>query len=327
MTGPEAKHSPAKTGTTGRRMLVLGSGEGWHADQLREGAAAIDCDLCFASYESLAASIGPVNSIGPDSLARSDDLAHSDNLDLQSEAGSLQEFDAVLTRTMPAGSMEQITFRLAVLHSYQRRGLKIVNPPAALEIAIDKFATLAEVERLGFDVPPTRVSQSRREAMQAFRDLGGDCVIKPIFGGEGKGIMRVQDEQLAWTTFATLEQLGAVFYVQQFVPPGGVDTRWLVIGEDVFGIRRQAKRGFRTNVSGGGTCAAIDVSDMQRWAALTITRGLGLDFAAVDMIDTVDGSPKVLEVNAIPGWRGAQSVLDVHLGEKVVRLLNTNGPS
>ncbi len=66
--------------------------------------------------------------------------------------------------------------------------------------------------------------------------------------------MRIRDRQLAWYTFATLDQLDAVSYVQKFIPPGGIDTRLLVIGDQVFGIRRENQSDFRTNVSGGGRC-------------------------------------------------------------------------
>ena len=285
------------------RILVLGGGEGWHAGQLREAARVNGCEIYFVTYESLSASIGP----------------HSTRL--LSEAGDLRSFDAVLTRTMPAGSLEQVTFRLAILHDYADANLPIVNPPRALEIAIDKYATLSHVAKLGFQVPPTRVVQSRSSAIKAFEELGGDCVIKPIFGGEGRGVMRIQDTQLAWYTFATLEQLNAVFYVQQFIAPGGIDTRFLVVGDQVFGIRRENKHDFRTNVSSGADVFAVDPTPQERRMATQIARSIGLKFASVDIIEADDGTPRVLEVNAIPGWRGAQSVSDINIAAEIISLL------
>jgi ribosomal protein S6--L-glutamate ligase len=284
------------------KILVLGSDQGWHADQLRSAAGVCGCELAFALYESLSASVG-------------------DDCRLRCSAGTLDRFDIVLTRTMPPGSLEQITFRLAMLHSHAQLGQPIVNQPRGLEIAIDKFATLARVASLGFDVPETRVVQTRSEAIESFDELGGDCVVKPIFGGEGKGVMRIRDRQLAWYTFATLDQLDAVFYVQRFVPPGGIDTRLLVIGDQVFGLRRENETDFRTNVSGGGTVRRIEPTQAQRDMARQITESIGLSFASVDIIDAADGRPRVLEVNAIPGWRGAQSVIDQNIGRQIVAML------
>lgn len=292
------------------RFLCLGAGEGWHANQLRDAAAALDCELHFATYESL--------------RARIDDKT---GCSLQCDAGPIENFNAILTRTMPAGTLEQVIFRLATLHSIPEspatRLLPIVNPPRSLEIAIDKFATLAQVAELGFSVPETIIVQSRREAIDAFHELGGDCIVKPIFGGEGRGVMRIQNVELAWTTFWTLEKLGAVCYVQRFVPPGGSDTRLLVIGEEVIGVRRQNQSDFRTNVASGGTCQPIEPTDQQVAMARNICQAIELKFASVDLIDSQDGEPKVLEVNAIPGWKGAQSVSPFNIAERIIRLLRS----
>ena len=226
---------------------------------------------------------------------------------------------------MPPGSLEKITFRLAILHAQVQRGA-VVNHPRGLEIAIDKFATLERIAQLGFRVPETQVVQSRSEAMDAFRDLGGDCVVKPLFGGEGRGVMRIQDAELAWYAFTTLEQLDAVFYVQRFVSPGGRDTRLLCVGDDVFGIRRENANDFRTNRSSGGVARAVTPTDEQISAAKDVLRSMDLRFASVDFIDTEQGGaksgrPMILEVNAVPGWRGAQSVVAQNIADRIIKLL------
>lgn len=289
---------------SGRRFVVLGGGDGWHAEQLSKAASQANCEIIVASYESLASKV------------------HVDGTCVHScEAGTLTDFDAILTRTMPAGSLERITFRLAILHSLVG-SIPIVNHPRGLEIAIDKFATLAHVGGLGYAVPETIVVQSRREAMNAFDQLGGDCVVKPIFGGEGRGVTRIRDRELAWYAFAALDQLDSVLYVQKFVSPGGADTRILVIGDKVFGIRRTNESGFRTNMIDGAQSQTTTLSEEQVQMAKHITDSIGLKFASVDVIDSDDGVPRVLEVNAIPGWRGAQSSLDVPVANVIVEMLN-----
>ncbi|MGB7327784.1 MAG: RimK family alpha-L-glutamate ligase, partial [Rubripirellula sp.] len=196
-----------------------------------------------------------------------------------------------------------------------------VNPPRPLEIAIDKFATLAVVSSLGYPVPATHVVQSRREALEAFDGLGRDCVVKPIFGGEGRGVMRIRDRELAWTAFGALESIGAVAYVQAFVAPGGRDTRLLVIGDEVFGFRRTNDFDFRTNVAGGGQCKPIALNHEQVELAMNVCQEIGLKFASVDLLDRDNESPCVVEVNGIPGWKGAQQVSDFNIAERIVGLL------
>jgi ribosomal protein S6--L-glutamate ligase len=229
---------------------------------------------------------------------------------------------------MPAGTLEQITFRLATLHAAQTQGVRIINPPRTLELAIDKYATLAIVASLGYRIPDTTVAQSRKDALAAFDSFGGDVVVKPIFGGEGRGVMRIHDRQLAWYTFSTLEQLGAVLYVQKFVPPGGRDTRMLVIGDSVIGIRRVNSNDFRTNVAGGATGIPVELSPAMVAAARRIAAEMSLVIGSVDVIDClpdqssadhngVDGV--VVEVNGVPGWKGAQGCLDIDLAETMIR--------
>ncbi|MFG0261623.1 MAG: RimK family alpha-L-glutamate ligase, partial [Novipirellula sp. JB048] len=172
---------------SGKRILVLGCGRGWHAKQLQAAANARGCTLQFSDYESLFAAIGPQSPSSPDGVQLGVDR-------FTPESSPSARFDAVLARSMPAGSLEKITFRLAVLHAWagdtvaNATPIPVINSPRAMEIAIDKFATLALLRRLGYLVPETIVVQSRSEAMAAFEHLGGDCVVKPIFGGEGRGV-------------------------------------------------------------------------------------------------------------------------------------------
>ncbi len=65
------------------------------------------------------------------------------------------------------------------------------------------------MRRVDLTIPGTTVCQTRNTAMEAFEAWGGDVVVKPLFGGEGRGIVRVDDPDMAWRVFSTLEQIGA----------------------------------------------------------------------------------------------------------------------
>lgn len=287
-----------------RRLLSLGPSFGWHAERLRAAANRRGLGLAYAPYESLCATIDA-----------------SGNSIIKCQVGNLHDFSAVLCRTMPSGSLEQISFRLATLHAAFAAGLRIVNPPRTLELAIDKYATLDIVAKLGYPVPETIVVQNRQEAIEAFRHLGGDIVVKPIFGGEGKGVMRIQDPQLAWYTFSTLEKLNAVLYLQRFVPPGGRDIRMFVIGEQILGIRRTNEREFRTNVAVGGRAEPTALGSNLREMGRCIADSLSLGIGSVDVIDCPKHSHVVVEVNAVPGWKGAQSCFGFDLADAMIDYL------
>ena len=284
-----------------KRILMLGGGEGWHADQLRQACAYFGCNVQRSDYESLSARVGTSSTV-------------------TCEAGELDTFDAVLTRTMPAATLERITFRLAVLHHLIRQGKRIVNSPASLEIAIDKYAALAKVADLGLPVPETCVVQSRADAMAAFADLGGDCVVKPLFGGEGRGVMRVNSVDLAATTFSTLDQLGAAIYLQRFIAPGGCDTRLLKIGRHITAFRRTNPTDFRTNRSHGGQSSEVDLQPWHSDLAIRVCDAIGLSYGTVDLIDDnhANDGYRIVEVNAVPGWKAAQSVCGFSIAQQIV---------
>ena len=57
----------------------------------------------------------------------------------------LDEFDAVIVRTMPAGSLEQIVHRMDILQRLEASGTIVLNSPRSLECAVDKFLTTSRL--------------------------------------------------------------------------------------------------------------------------------------------------------------------------------------
>ena len=303
-----------------RALLLTGSAPlprpGWHLQQLQSAAARQNVFLTTAPYDALNSRLG-IPPPRPGHINPSTGGARVDS-------APLADFTAVLTRTMPAGTLEQITFRLAALHAARRRAPAVswINPPAALELAIDKYATTALAADLDIAIPPTSVSQTRADALAAFDHLGGDVLVKPLFGGEGRGIVRVQNRELAWTVFGTLQSLGAVIYQQQFITPGGLDHRYLLIGDQIHAIRRTHPTDFRANVAGGGTCQRIEPDQHLVNQTIQITGAMGLTFAAVDFLPATNRRPALLiEVNAIPGWRGAQGVIGESIADQIMEVI------
>ncbi|QDV69772.1 Ribosomal protein S6 modification protein [Rosistilla carotiformis] len=283
------------------KFLVLGPDRGWHANQLRAAADNAGDSIAFTDYEALSSVVG-----------------NGDPLRCDSPAGDLHAFDVILTRTMPLGTLEQVTFRLSILHALQESGVRVANPSRALEIAIDKYATTARLQRLGLPVPRTAVSQTRSDAMAAFEQFDGPVVVKPLFGGEGRGVMRIETRELAWTTFTTLQQLGAVIYQQEYIPCNGQDLRLFVAGDLVWAVQRCNPDDWRTNVSRGATCEQVAVTEAFRELATIVCRSLQLHVAAIDLIQDAAGRTYVLEVNGVPGWKGAQSVIQENLADRII---------
>lgn len=231
-------------------------------------------------------------------------------------ANSSLACEALIVRSMPIGSLEQVIFRMDCLQTWQSRGVAVHNPPRSLEIAIDKWLCLQRLSDAGIPVPATICCQTRSAAMEAFEVLGGDVLVKPLFGGEGRGILRASDKDLAWRMFGTLQQLGQVLYIQQFVEHFGYDIRVLFVGDEIYSIRRIAADGeWRTNISQGSRAEPHPLTGEQADMALRSRDAVGGSFLGVDLLPARDGRLLVLEVNAVPGWRGLAQALKVDIAK------------
>jgi ribosomal protein S6--L-glutamate ligase len=180
----------------------------------------------------------------------------------------------------------------------------IINPAKAVECAVDKFLTTHRLQRAGLPVPKTIVCEEADAAMLAFDELGGDVVVKPLFGSEGRGIVRVSDPDLAWRTFRALERLKAVLYLQEYIDHPGWDVRVMVLDGKILGaMRRVNASDFRTNVSRKATIEPHLATAMEESWALAAANAVGAWFAGVDVLYNKSGLGYVIEVNAVPGWR------------------------
>jgi RimK family alpha-L-glutamate ligase len=275
------------------RLAVLAARTGWHTQQLEQAAAVRGHQAVVLPYEGLVATIGSVS-------------------ELRSNGTDLDSMDFVLARIIPSGSLEQIVFRVDALHRLEDRGVKIVNSPRTIERTVDKFWTSALLEQCGIATPETVVCERPEEAIQAFRRLR-DVIVKPLFGSMGLGMVRVQDEEMAFRVFRTLEQIRAVYYLQRTVDHEGVDVRAFVIGGKLFAAIERRASGWRTNLAQGAAAQAVKLSEDAKVLALRAAAAVGADYAGVDLIKDREGRTQVLEVNGIPGWKGLQQAtgLDV----------------
>jgi RimK family alpha-L-glutamate ligase len=279
------------------RIALLSAGDGWHVRDLQRAAAKLHHEGAAIDFRRLSAGVAH----GPDTLT---------------------DFDAVLVRTMPPGSLEQVVFRMDLLHRAQARGIAVLNPPRAVEACVDKYLATAYLEAAGLRVPPTVACQHADAALEAFATLGGDVVVKPLFGSEGRGMVRVSDPEMAWRTFRTLERTQCVLYLQQFIRHPGWDLRVFVLGGRVLtAMRRYSNDDWRTNVAQGGRGEVVCPAADEERLALRAAAALGADMAGVDLMPGPRGEWYVLEVNAVPGWRALAPVTGIDVAAAVIDFL------
>src|SRR5574341_1686829 len=150
------------------KIGILGSRGGWHEARLEQALRERGAEAVVAQVTGLTARVG-----------------HA--IRVAAQGRSLAECAAVIVRAIPSGSLEQIVFRMDALHRLTRLGVPVVNSPRCIERTGDKYFTSTLLEDAGLATPRSVVCERFEDAMAAFEEVGGDVVVKPLFGSEGRG--------------------------------------------------------------------------------------------------------------------------------------------
>jgi RimK family alpha-L-glutamate ligase len=274
------------------RVAVLGSTGGWHAQRLERALTARGHECHLAPVTRL---LGRIES----------------GVSVRARELPLDGCDVVLVRGIPRGSLEQVIFRVDALHVLGAAGVRPVNSAHAIERTVDKFLASAMLARAGVPTPRTIACERPGDALEGFAALGGDVIVKPLFGSMGLGMVRVEDHDVAQRVFRALELERAVYYLQQTLPHGGRDVRALVVGGRVVASAERIADGWRTNLARGGRARPVRLDAHQELRCVQAAAALDADYAGVDLLQAADGRDYVLEVNGIPGWQGVERATGV----------------
>lgn len=215
--------------------------------------------------------------------------------------------DAAFVRSVSAGSLEQITLRLGILHALEASGVRVWNNPRAIERCVDKSTATWRFQRAGLPTPETRTAEGRDAAVTDRRGRG-TLVLKPLFGSQGNGVRRVAESD----DLPPPEDVGDVYYLQEYLrgPDAASFEDWRVLVSRGRVLSAMIRRGrtWITNVHQGAEPVGYDPDAEMRDYALRATEAVGADYAGVDLIRAIDGRLLVLEINSNPAWKGLQSV-------------------
>jgi ribosomal protein S6--L-glutamate ligase/tetrahydromethanopterin:alpha-L-glutamate ligase len=280
------------------KIGILSSQRGYHSLALEEAARKRGCEPIFYTIHHISNWIGKP-------------------LSIKARGESVEGCRALLVRTIPTGSLEQILFRMNVLRRMENLGIKVINSPLAIERSVDKYNASFLMADAGILTPRTLVSENFDAALEACREMG-DVILKPLFGSEGKGMTRVADEETAYRVLRAWEMNRYIFYVQEFIPHFNQDVRAFVIGNKVAAAMIRKGNGWKTNYSQGATVERIELSAEMESLAVKAARLFELDYAGVDLLTAEDGKTYVIEINSIPGWRGLQKTSAIDIPELII---------
>ncbi|WP_094228382.1 tetrahydromethanopterin:alpha-L-glutamate ligase [Methanolobus psychrotolerans] len=251
------------------------------------------------------------------------------NIEHMTSEINLLELDAIIIRDIGPVKNDSHVYRFNVLQQLEESGVTIINSPAAIQNAANKFNASCLISKAGIPTPETFVTQETEKAMKITETLE-DVVIKPVFGYKGIGIKRIKKNEVIGpdgipektTAYdfvcGHIEEKGMV-YIQEFIENPGRDIRAFVVDGKVIGaIYRNAPEGWwLNNLSQGGTPQECRLTEEQENMCIGAAGAIGAVFAGVDIIESKEGC-FVLEVNATPSGAGIYKSLNINVAEYII---------
>jgi RimK family alpha-L-glutamate ligase len=279
------------------RVVVFADERDWHCRRLAASCARRGASVALESLRACRFSLGRG---GP-------------GIEIPGLGGALPE--VALVRAIAAGSFEQVTFRLSLLHALRELGVRVVNDARAIERCVDKSMTSFLLHRDGIPTPPTLIAEDVEAATGWRAHEAADIVTKPLFGAQGRGLQRLPPE-------AALPEPGesaGVLYLQRYVGRAAEwrDFRVFVVGDQAVAAMMRRGTSWITNVARGGACEPVRCDGRLAELAVAASRAVGAAYAGVDLIEDETGALMVLEVNSMPAWKGIQGVAETDIADAI----------
>lgn len=276
---------------TGPRIALFvedGSGD-WHARRLKKAMEARGAQVVTTTLSACAF-----------------DTSCPSGMDIPGFGGLLP--DGAFVRSVSTGTLEQITFRLGILHALRESGVRVWNDARTIERCVDKSTATFLFQKAGLATPPTRVVETRERALARHSAAAGPLVVKPLFGSQGNGVRRVENAD----ALPPPEDVNEVYYVQPYLRAADAtefeDWRVLVSNGVVLSSMVRRGKSWITNVHQGAEPVAHLACVEMEGLALGAVKAIGADYAGVDLIRDAGGRLMVLEINSNPAWKGLQAV-------------------
>ena len=226
----------------------------------------------------------------------------------------------IFVRGVPGGTLEQVIFRLNILHALYDSGIPVYNTPKAIERTVDKSLTSLLLSRAGIPTPTTWICETPEHAkiiLDKETLNGGKIVSKPLFGSQGVGIHLLDNK----SGLIHDEKFAGIYYLQRFIERQNneyTDIRVLVLdGVAKAAMLRRGKE-WLTNRSQGASCEPLILDKSIADLAESACKILNIDYAGVDIIQDKKGHFYIIEVNSIPAWHGLQSVVNFDIASCLI---------
>ena len=239
--------------------------------------------------------------------------------------GNLKPLGVEIDRELPDAVLARVgNWRpeslLAVLEAFVACGVATPNPPAAIRMGRDHWATTMALTVAGLPVPPTLAGADPEAlAAETVRSLGLPAVVKQRRSRMGVGVIRCATRDHLEAILDSLWRIDDEIVVQRWLAGGEHSLRLMVVGGSVVAAARfsAAKGEWRSNSARGGSAEAHDASPEEKRLAVAAAAALGLGHCGVDLVGSEAG-PVILEINPTPGFLRLEEATGIDVARALV---------
>ena len=219
------------------------------------------------------------------------------------DLGAWRQYDVVVERCVSQSRA------LYVQRMMRLAGVRTVNTHDVIENCGDKFITTQLLLEQG--VPTTRVMMAftPESALKAIETLRYPCVLKPVVGSWGRGVVRVNDRDAAEAVVGLRDELGGyqqhIYYVQEMIAKPQRDIRSFVIGERCIAAIYRTSAHWITNTHLGGKASNCPVTPELERISVAAAKAVGGGIVAVDLFEDPTRGLLVNEVNHTMEFRNS----------------------
>lgn len=259
------------------------------------------------------------------SLGHNFQLINLQDFSFQARAGevkveglSVLKADIIIVR----GIFNSIKPISTVVNNFRKKGIKIFdNNFIEHKYSIDKVTDLIKLATNDLPIPVMAYSRDFDRFPALAAQIGYPLVFKSTRAGKGASVFKIASKRQLSSLIDDLKSEGKAaksYLLQEFIPYI-YDLRSLVIGEDVFTMRRIPAEGeFRANFSLGGSVEPFDLDEEGRELAIEALKTVDMSIGGVDVLITSDNKRYILEVNHTAGFVGMEKATGKNIAKVYV---------
>jgi [lysine-biosynthesis-protein LysW]--L-2-aminoadipate ligase len=227
-----------------------------------------------------------------------------------------RQYDVVVERCV---SQSRAVYVQRIMHL---AGVITINTHTVIENCGDKFITTQLMLQNGVPTTQVMMAFTPASALQAIERLGYPCVLKPVIGSWGRGVVRVNDRDAAEAVVSLRDELGGyaqhIYYIQELVKKPGRDIRSFVVGDSVVAAIYRTSEHWITNTHLGGKASNCPVTPEIDAISIAAARAVGGGIVAVDLLEDPERGLLVNEVNHTMEFRNSVPATGIDIPGRMV---------